>query len=242
MPKLVAALPPEKARLAPTVERVRPGAKVDDQAILALLAEGLPGREVARRTGVSQITVYTVARFYRGMCNRCGNPVEAGHTNCAACREKLALAQKKERDDLKRRGLCVICKEPHCISSRLYCQKHLDEYRAQQAGRWQRDKEKRGAPNQGVPNTRQRERAIREKYGEGALEVWRRSEARCQLCGISYREKALHMHHIDGNYENRAAENFACLCLRCHQMVHHVVEHPRRAAALRWIAERYPEF
>lgn len=241
MPKLVEVLPPKKPRLAPTVDRVRPGAKVDDRAILALLSEGLPGREVARLTGVSQITVYTVARFYRGQCNYCGKPVDAGHTNCAECRAKLAAAQKKERDDLKHRGLCVVCKEPHCVSSKLYCEKHLAECRAANAGRYVKERTKRGAPNQGIPSTTQRERAIRERYGEGALEVWRRSEARCQLCGVSYREKALHMHHLDGNYENRAAENFACLCLRCHQLVHHVVEHPRRTAALRWIVERYPE-
>ena len=50
---------------------------------------------------------------------------------------------------------------------------------------------------------------------------------KCERCGHPHDHKSGHtltIHHLDGNGENNAAWNLACLCQRCHLHIQGIVE------------------
>ena len=41
----------------------------------------------------------------------------------------------------------------------------------------------------------------------------------CQICGAKQKDRALHVHHIDGNRYNCKSENLITVCPKCHPLV-----------------------
>lgn len=57
------------------------------------------------------------------------------------------------------------------------------------------------------------------KYHKIPLELYRKLMAtECIICGWN---KALDLHHIDGNHDNTSATNLVALCPNHHRMLHH---------------------
>lgn len=62
-----------------------------------------------------------------------------------------------------------------------------------------------------------------EEWSQAAYFVWKRDLAKCVRCGIGYRERKLHIHHIVSFCvrELRAEPtNLVLLCTKCHRFVH----------------------
>ena len=212
---------------------------VDPQLVLSTFLNCEAGRETARVLGIHENTVYSVMKRFRGDCVRCGSSVPAGRKVCDPCNEKLGVRAKARRKEKIRLGLCVQCLLAVDPPSRMFCRKH----RLMAGERNRRHHAKkvalRGTPG-GVPNDRQRERHILDKYGMAAVDVWREKQGRCELCHVQHQEKAVVIHHIDGDPCNNSRDNFACLCMNCHKLTYLLIEHPSPAAALAWLRTTYP--
>lgn len=211
--------------------------KADDSAILALVDAGINGREVARRLGIHENTVYAATKRRDGRCLFCGQPVALGKKHCPTHLAEASERQRRKRKERKRLGKCAECDSPIEPPSVLYCATHRE---ATFLARERAALAKRGAPKQGVPSETQRLKAIRLKFGEGGVIAWQRDGARCVICGVHHREKSVHLHHIDLTTGKTEAENLACLCFVCHQLVHRLIEHSDPRGVLGWIRATYP--
>lgn len=211
----------------------------DDRLIFALFQETGSGREVARRLNLHENTIYNALRRYRGVCQLCGNPVAAGKKHCAACLEILRTRMRVKRKERIRQGICAECNDPVAPPSRMYCAPHRLSVIHRNSVYDAKQRIKRGAPEPGIPNERQRQRHIREKYGLAGIKVWQRDNGQCILCHVSFQEKAIHIHHINGEPTQSTEDNMACLCFRCHKLTHLLMEHPHMHQALEWFHKTY---
>ncbi len=208
---------------------------VDEQPIVDSYARLQSGRAVARELGIHENTVYAVLRRHRGACVRCSAPVAPGKKHCPSCTEWNRDRMRERRKEARHRGICVVCDRPRSPLSRNYCEEHrLADLEAGRAYN-ERQKLKRGTPEDGIPSNRQRERALRDRYGPDAVALWRETGGKCQLCGIQHRQRAVCLHHIDSDPTHNERSNFALLCVICHKLVHLLTEHPNLPAVLDWV-------
>jgi len=198
------------------------------------------GREVARRLGIHEQTVYQVLRRFRGTCRSCPNKIAAGRVYCPSCAEHLAKRMAQKRLLNRRKGRCIQCRKRRTPISRRFCAEHRLQEIERTVARREIVRQSRNVAGGGLPNVRQREQSVRERYGEAGLAVWHRLNGSCVICGVNYREKTVHIHHVDGNDQNGEESNLTCLCFYCHQLVHRLVAHPNPQAALAWIVSTYP--
>jgi hypothetical protein len=87
------------------------------------------------------------ANLARGMCRDCGKqPCAVGITRCAACNEKLAIAQQRLADKRKAEHRCTRCGANVLTSGRTHCNKCIDEARERHNARKRRVMETYGGP------------------------------------------------------------------------------------------------
>jgi len=98
---------------------------------------------------------------------------------------------------------------------------------------------KRMVNTMGTTLEAEKEFRIRQTYGEGGVIAWRRDKGCCVLCGVSYADRAVYLHHIDRNRKNNVVENFVCLCYGCHRLVHGLLEHVNLPRFLVWFQTTY---
>jgi 5-methylcytosine-specific restriction endonuclease McrA len=120
----------------------------------------------------------------------------------------------------------------------MYCAEHRLRALERNVAYELQQKTKRGAPHQGVLNSRQRHRSLRDKYGESGITVWDRDGGACILCHIPYQQKAIHIHHINGDPSESTVENMVCLCFRCHRLIHLMMEHPNLHHVWAWFSQK----
>lgn len=80
------------------------------------------------------------------------------------------------------------------------------------------------------------------------LEMIKKVDSRCELCGIKKSAKGLDVHHLDpGNYEDLDPGKFKVLCTDCHAYVERSAlrlggrdPFPRREIFLAWIGDFLP--
>jgi hypothetical protein len=213
---------------------------INRELVLSLYAETKSGREVARRMGIHETTVYAILKRHRSLCIACGKTVTYGHTHCDPCRAKIREDMREKRKRRRRQGLCDECDQPIQPPSNQYCAHHRIVVAERNVAYRQRQKEKRGSHHDGVANQQQREYAIRNKYGEDAVLAWQRDQGTCIVCGVPHAKKTVHLHHIDGDDQHSTVENLACLCFRCHKLTHLLVEHPDPEVFMSWVRSVYP--
>lgn len=212
--------------------------RIDPETVRTVYARTQCGRETAREMGIHESTVYQILKKLRGICKRCSNPVNPGNSYCPDCQKYLRERIKEKRRERRRQGLCEMCDNPIQPPSIKFCAEH--RIRQFDYGERVQRRRKRGAPNPGIRTQTDRERGLRNKYGLGGVEVWNRHNGCCSMCGVSYTEKAIHIHHIDANDRNHESSNLIPLCFRCHKLVHLVIEHPDLPAVLGWLRKTYP--
>lgn len=215
--------------------------KANHALVVAMFEELRVGRAVARHLNLHENTVYQILRLHQGKCRRCGKPGAIGRQHCQECLEGLRREMQAKRKARLRLGLCQLCDERLDGPSKQFCSTHRIknlEWREQHDKTSQAAK--RGTPEPGVPNDRQRRRVIRARYGVAGLAVWDRDDARCVVCAVTYLEKSISIHHVDGNDTHSTEDNMVCLCARCHRLVHLLIEHPYNRRALAWIWNTYP--
>lgn len=208
-----------------------------EQLILEAYTELQNGHAVARKLNIPTVTVHAVLRRNRGTCVRCNREVTPGRKHCADCLALLRQTAKEKRAARRRDGLCEMCDQPIAPPSKTFCAEHRLrdlEYREQR-----RKEEKRGHWGE-AQNAHQRRRYILAKYGQAGLNVLERDNEQCVICGVSYAEKAIHLHHKDANQKHNTEDNLVCLCFRCHKLAHLLIEHPDPAGMLAWLRATYP--
>ena len=84
-------------------------AKIDHAAVVAAYAETKNGREVGRRLGIHENTVYQIVRIACGKCMRCGAKPKLGRKMCEPCLIADRARMKKERTKRRRLGICQSC-------------------------------------------------------------------------------------------------------------------------------------
>jgi len=199
------------------------------------------GRETARRLGIHENTVYAVLKRHKGLCVRCGRAVLPGKKHCLACLKALRNRVKQRDKEQRRKGLCAQCEAPVAWPSRQYCARHRLGHLEAAERYYNKKKGRRDSPGlYGAPVTSMREKQIRYNYGEAGITTWRLHNGQCVLCGIAHAERAVHIHHIDGNDTNHAESNLTCLCIRCHRTIHALLLLPNIAQAFAWLKTTYP--
>lgn len=206
----------------------------DDQLIYALYQETHSGREVARQLHLHENTIYNALRRHRGACPLCGVPVAPGKKHCATCLEILRKRMQTKRKKRIRQGLCIECNKRVVAPSRRYCTQHRLRTIEHQATYAAKHHEKRGAPHAGILSQRQRERGLRDRYGEAGIIAWQRDGGQCVLCRVSFTQRAIHMHHINGIHAQSTEDNMVCLCFNCHKLIHLMMGHPDLSQVLTW--------
>ena len=84
-------------------------------------------------------------RKQKGVCCRCGRPVQAGSRMCPSC-QAYHRDKKRERDSRRRTaGICLCCEGP-ALPGRCMCARHLEDARQRALERYRRLKAK--APQQ----------------------------------------------------------------------------------------------
>jgi 5-methylcytosine-specific restriction endonuclease McrA len=218
----------------------------DRNAILDLYEQLGNAQEVARRMNLHPGTVYKAIRLGRGLCAAgCNRPAKANRAYCEPCLERLAKRSQAVRAERRRLGLCFYCDERvDAPVSRQFCAVHRIEQLDKQRDRaTQRHKErtKAGPLTTGVALAK-RERTIKWLYRPGGMEAWERDRKRCVICGTHFGQAKIHIHHIDLDGKNNAAENLVCLCFDCHELVHRLLRARKPTKAVTWTRRTYPGF
>lgn len=207
----------------------------DRNEILRVYMETKSGAETARRLGLHQNTVLQILRSLRGQCRQCANDARVGAAYCDRCQEHLRERIKAKRKAKKRSGVCAQCSAPVAPPSRTYCAEH----RLQNIDQGARTRSRRKTTG-GIASNLQRERFLRSKYGQAAVDSWRDANGTCVVCGRHHSEQAVHIHHVDGDHQNRTRENLVCLCFDCHMLTERLLAHHRLADLFAWFTSRYP--
>jgi hypothetical protein len=197
------------------------------------------GREVARRLGIHENTVYQVLKRFNGGCRSCSNPIKLGEIHCSDCKSKNTERTKKKRAEAKRSGICVSCNEPRMIGNRLYCQACLIKHNIRNENYHNRQKAK--TPTGNTANKQQSLRYIQSHYGIEAAKLWDKLDGVCMVCSVKHGEdkNVVHIHHIDGDNKNGSCENIALLCFECHMLTEKLIKHRKPKAILHWIETTY---
>ena len=211
--------------------------KLDSAAILAAYDELKNGMAVARRFGIGETTIYKILRIAAHRCGRCGGQPRPGQAYCDACREHMRAKMAEKRKAKLRAGKCQDCDQPVAPPSRSFCERH--RLAAIERNERYEQRTKRGAPNSGIPDMRQRLRAVKKKYGPEGLEAFEAADGRCEICKQGIDDCAIHLHHIDVDDTNNARSNFAVLCFYCHQATHKLLALKARKRFLTWFAKNY---
>jgi hypothetical protein len=192
--------------------------RVDRAPILKLFSELGHVSRTAKALGLNELTVRQVVRNSNGMCMRCGaRPHRKNMTKCAECAEWERIRTANRRARAKATGHCFVCNEPIYPGSRLYCKVHHKQ-------------------------TLDRQRLHR--TGPNALARWAISGLQCEICGQKSDRgpgTKTHLHHIDGDDSNDAAENLICLCRTCHYISHRLLGSRNRIALIAWFERTYPD-
>jgi 5-methylcytosine-specific restriction endonuclease McrA len=207
--------------------------------IVALYDEILSVRETGRRLGVHENSVRQVLKASRGLCADCVNPILLGQRYCAGCAARRAANMQAKRKARRRAGICLECDERIQPPSQQYCDTHRLGHAA--SSRKHVSKTSRHVTGHGLPADWQRLKQIRYNYGEAGIEAWERDRKQCVLCSVHYKDKTIHIHHIDGDDTHHVAENLVCLCLRCHRLVHLLSQHPNPHTVVQWFTAHYPD-
>jgi hypothetical protein len=212
--------------------------RINHDAFLRLFDEIGVVKEAARRLGIHEQTAHQILRTSRGQCRDCPTAIPPGQRWCGACRERIRAAEKAQAAEHVRLGLCVKCTERIAFDrSKRYCDAHataLVDYTREY-------RRKRVVNTTGTTMEAEKALRIRRDYGEGGVTAWQRDGGCCILCGKSYADGAVYLHHIDQDRSNNIAENFVCLCYKCHRLIHGFLEHPNLSRLLAWFHEHYPE-
>jgi len=192
-------------------------------------------RATARLMGIHENTVKSILHKARGNCIDCGAFVDGRTVRCPECTTKRKALIHAYTEDHLARGLCVSCDERLAPSSRRHCVKHM--LAAVEGTR--RHRRKRIVNTIGTTLEAEKEFHVLRDYGEGGLAAWRRDKGCCILCGLSYADRAVYLHHIDRNRKNNVVENFVCLCYGCHRLVHGLLEHVNLPRFLVWFQTTY---
>lgn len=210
---------------------------IDPQLVLETFERLNNGTAVARELGVHRNTVYQILRRFRGKCRMCTNDIKEGEICCETCLARQRNYQRKRRMSRIETGICVACYEPVSPPSTEYCEVHRLSHMDANKRLYARKRFVHGK----LPTAEQRERNVREKYGESGLAVWRESGGKCHICAVSYEDKAIHIHHIDSDDKNHAEENLVCLCFHCHMLTERLLQHHCLADLLVWFNHTYPD-
>jgi len=232
---------PSPRKHAPLTEEVR-------EQIRKVYDDILSVRETGRRVGVHENTVRQVLKASRGLCSDCPTPIKLGQRYCESCAKRRAEWMQERRKERRRQGICLECDERIQPPSTQYCDKHRLGHQKMSrnydatTGRWRHEEYvSRDAPGMGVPEDWQRLKQIRHDYGQAGVEAWERDGQRCVLCSVHYRDKAIHIHHIDEDHTHNVADNLVCLCLRCHRLVHWLSQHPNPQHVFTWYIAHHPD-
>lgn len=209
------------------------------EQILALYAELGSKRETARRLGVTDVTVRNCVRATKALCERCTASVPFGQRFCQACTAKRTERARERRKERRREGLCDQCDERIQPPSTIYCDTHRLAH--QERSRQHVGNKLRQVTGHGLPTKREREKQIRYDYGQAGIEAWHRDKESCVLCGVHYKDKTIHIHHLDGNHSHNVKNNLTCLCFRCHKLIHLLSQHPNPPHILTWFVAHYPQ-
>lgn len=212
--------------------------KLDDSLILSAFDRLQNGKAVARELGIHEQSIYQSLRRSRGVCLRCGGPIVAGRKSCDACLKFDRTRIKAARKIKIRLGICQQCDEQRSAISRLYCEAHRIAAAERNAVH---DEKKRGSPNAGISNERQKLRSLNERYGAAGIACWNEAGGKCEVCARPYGEVAIHIHHVDEDRENNTRENFVCLCFYCHNATHLLINSSNRVALIEWFSRTYPD-
>lgn len=219
-----------------------PGRTAADQGqILKTYERTGSGRETARVLGLHENTVYAALRRMRGKCLSCASDAATGRKYCDRCLEIQRERVKSRRADQKKKGLCVSCDERVEWPSRTLCAAHRAKAVETSRQYETHARSRRVGTHQGKPNSRQRLRSIRSRYGQGGLDAWERDGARCVICGASYGQATITIHHKDLTKTNNGAENLVCLCFGCHQLVHGLLRSRAPHRVFQWAEETYAD-
>jgi len=211
--------------------------QVDRAAVLAAYEETKNGREVARRLGIHENTVYQIVRVTLGNCARCGAKAKHRYTMCEPCLIADRNRLKKNRADRLRRGLCQSCDKQRSPLSLMFCEAH----RVAAAERKLESKARQkllGAPGYSQGEKR-RQQYILWKYGTDGVTCWNDAGGKCEVCKQTCTITALHIHHIDESKTNHERANLICLCHNCHTTVHGLLRSVNPKAMSDWFASTY---
>lgn len=211
--------------------------KIDHAAVVAAYAEIKNGREVGRRLGIHENTVYQIVRIASGNCSRCGAKSKLGRTSCEQCLTADRARLKRERAKRKRLGICQSCDKQRSPISTMFCEEH----RIATADRSQRSKLKFAAAGSmgTTQGDKQRLQHLRWKYGPDAEDCWRDAGGKCEICHQPDSATILHIHHIDESKTNHERANLICLCHNCHTTVHGLLRSSNPKAMTAWFASTY---
>ena len=172
------------------------------------------------------------------ICTLCGGPkIDAYFKRCEHCRKKQASSMREWMQERQGRGICRMCNKPVEIPSKTYCTEHRLKRNAsshmarKNANEIQRQRMRLG----------RREAHYRRMYGDEAVLVYRSANDMCMVCGINFEKAQPHIHHIDGNHDNRAQSNLICVCRECHELIHALLSHLAPTAVIKWACAVYPE-
>lgn len=142
-------------------------------------------------------------RKSKGLCIHCDNPHDVGFLTCSICRTRLTRLRHSFKEKRRERGLCDVCNEPSA-PGRKKCVKHLKEAT---------------------------ENAYHKSNAYIMRHIYERDNLTCQVCGRTFEQKRLNLHHIDGSGKenhkinpdaNNSPDNLITLCAGCHQAIHKI--------------------
>jgi len=214
----------------------------DEAAVVAAYERLQNFHAVAREIGVvHHNTVKQIVRRHQNKCPRCGSAdILPGVIQCQSCRDGDRKRMKEARRSRRWKGLCVQCGGPVSPPSHTLCEAHRIAAAARNVTYDARVRQ-RGAAQGSAPSLAQKLYAIRQKYGQGGIDCFNDAHGCCEVCGASYDEVAVHIHHIDEDPSNNVRENFACLCFDDHKLVHSLLAAKNRSKALEWFRRTYPD-
>jgi 5-methylcytosine-specific restriction endonuclease McrA len=211
--------------------------RINHDAFLRLFDEIGVVKEAARRMGIHEQTAHAILRQSRGQCRNCPTEIPPSQKWCAPCRERIRVAEKALAHEHLRLGICVKCTDPIAWGrSRRYCETHV----IAMVDYMRTHRRKRVVNTTGTTLEAEKLIRIHRDYGDGGVEAWTRDEGCCVLCGLSYADRAVYVHHIDRNRSHNTADNLTCLCYTCHRLVHGLSEHPHLLRFLDWFHAHYP--